>query len=225
MLPWATSFVRLLKPKPKQKMLVPNAMITYRRAQTLGNALTNYKSVALGEEKNWKTSGKCAGCGKCGLCGNWGALKNMVNNTDCINIKGGKTIKIKQVLTCRDYGIYAAQCVLCKETYIGQTCTSFRTRWNTHRNDWREMMKKKGTYDYPVNKDAEQENNDDKALFLHFETNHKQSINNMLNLWDAYSVTFVERPRKNNLDAAENSWIEKTNAKINKARTHLPKFK
>ena len=47
----------------------------------------------------------------------------------------------------------------------------------------------------------------------------------MLNLWDVYSVTFVERPRKNNLDAAENSWFEKTNAKINKARTHLPKFK
>ena len=108
MLPWATSFVRLLKPKPKRKKLVPNAMITYRRAQTLGNALTNYKSVALGEEKNWKTSGKCAGCGKCGLCGNWGALKNMVNNTDCLNKSGGKTIKIKQVLTCRDYVIYAA---------------------------------------------------------------------------------------------------------------------
>ena len=85
MIPWSTSFINLLKPNPKRKNLVPNAMTTYRRAPTLGNVLTNYKAIAIGGENNWQKEGKSKGCEKCGLCGHWGSLKNMVNNTDMIS--------------------------------------------------------------------------------------------------------------------------------------------
>ena len=46
-----------------------------------------------------------------------------------------------------------------------------------------------------------------------------------LNLWDAYQLTFAERPNKSALDTAESCWMEVVDAGINKAKTCLPKFK
>ena len=44
-----------------------------------------------------------------------------------------ETIKLKQNLTCQNYGIYAAKCIICNTKYIGQTKTKFSTRWRAYR--------------------------------------------------------------------------------------------
>ena len=68
-------------------------------------------------------------------------------------------------------------------------------------------------------------NNDNHALYDHYVKFHKKLINTKLQLSDAFEVTFVERPSRVDLDYAENFWIERTDASINKAKTLLPKFK
>ena len=107
-IPWATSFGHILKTKPKQKALVPQAMVTFRRPPTLGNLLTNYKNIAMDRNKNYNNIAKSSGCGRCGLCGNFGSLLNMVKNTNIITTSKGTTIKLKQHLTCRSYGIFCS---------------------------------------------------------------------------------------------------------------------
>ena len=69
------------------------------------------------------------------------------------------------------------------------------------------------------NKINEKEN-DDKALFWHYEKHHKSVITSTTQLSDAYRVAFVERPSRSNLNVVENSCIERGYAKINKARTY-----
>ena len=163
---------------------------------------------------------KSSGCGRCGLCGKFGTLENMVANTNVITTLHGKTINLKQHLTCRDYGIYSAQCIVCKDIYIGQTCTSFSKRWNLHRQDWKTMINSGKNYREKTTADS-----DDKALYYHYVQHHKTMIAKTLNLWDAYQLTFAERPNKSALDTAESCWMEVVDAGINKAKTCLPKFK
>ena len=209
----------LATPSIKEKNLVPNTMITYRRPPTLGNLLTKYKSIAFGKNNTSLNSTRSSACNRCGLCGHYGKLNNMVINTNEIEIKNGKIIKLKQYLTCRDFGIYSAQCRVCKNTYIGQTCTSFSKTMNTHRQNWKTMINNKKN-DY-----RDEPNNDNHALYDHYVKFHKKLINTKLQLSDAFEVTFVERPSRVDLDYADNFWIKRTDANINKAKTLLPKFK
>ena len=54
-----------------------------------------------------------------------------------IKRKNKPRIIIKETLNCQDFGIYAAECKMCNEFYVGQTKTKFNIRWNTHRNGWK----------------------------------------------------------------------------------------
>ena len=47
-----------------------------------------------------------------------------------------KTLKLNQSLTCADFGIYVATCVMCHEQYVGQTSNKFSKRWSAHRSNW-----------------------------------------------------------------------------------------
>ena len=219
-LPWATSFGKILKLGKKEKNLVPDAMVTYRRPPTLGNLLAKYKSVAMDNGTPSNNDKRSSGCQRCGLCRNYGKLKSMVENTDEINTKEGKILKLKQHLTCRDFGIYSAQCITCGDIYVGQTCTTYSKRWNAHRQEWTKMINGGKV------QNKTDENSDKQVLFNHYLKLHGNLITDNLNLWDAYRITFAERPSsKKDLDIAENFWIEATDARINKAKTLLPKFK
>ena len=46
-----------------------------------------------------------------------------------------KSFSLNQNLTCANYGIYAATCVICHEQYVGQTIRKFLTRWSSHRSN------------------------------------------------------------------------------------------
>ena len=151
------------------------------------------------------------------MCGNFGKLKNMVLDTDSIKTKYGKSLKIKQSLSCKNYGIYAGKCKICNELYIGQTATKFCIIWTGHQSVWKETIRSGG----------EIEQGDEKALILHYMKCHKDMLNTKGNftIAEAYDVIFLEEPPMNKLDVAEDFWMAKTGSTINIKRTFLPRVK
>ena len=162
-------------------------------------------------------------CGKCSLCGHWGDHKNMVIDTKEIKTNRGKFIKLNQTVNCSDFGIYAAKCRICKDFYVGQTGNSFSKRWNGHRKIWKETILETKSHDYENEKILK----DDQALTNHYLKTHKDIIKTRKpKLAEAYEVIFVEAPkRKEDLDLAESCWLAKLEAKINIAKTVLPRYR
>ena len=150
---------------------------------------------------------------------NHGNLKNsMVMDSDQIITKQRKIIKIKCVLNCKSFGIYAGQCKLCDAIYVGQTKNEFRVRWNNHRSTWRRLARSKTT------NVKEDDLNDEKALFLHYAKHHPDEIQKR-DFSETFWVFFLESPNFYQLDVAESFWISKLNADINIMKTFLPKIK
>jgi hypothetical protein len=202
---WATSFTKQLKLSSKERSLNNKAVVTYRRPPTLGQYLTRYKVIAHNSNSPG-SNGSSGPCNHCSLCGNFKSSESMVISSDTITTPTDRSFRIHTNLTCSDWGIYVATCRVCDHQYVGQTCTSFSTRWNGHRAMW-----KKGTV----------EKNDKAALRTHFYKKHPLSGD--FTLPQAYSVTFVDKPcKKNMLDILESQWIQKFKAKININRTVLP---
>ena len=104
-IPWVTEFHNILKINNLEKKLVPGASITYCRPPTLGNSLQNYRKISHNHTNDEDLVNKTRKCGKCGLCGNFGGLLNMVMDNNLIKTKDNKTIKIKQIMNCKDHGI------------------------------------------------------------------------------------------------------------------------
>lgn len=203
---WTTFFPSLLKLNKKEKKLAPNVAVTYRRPKTLGQGLTNYKSLAHTQDA--PTDGTSEACGHCSLCGHHGKYKTMINKTDIIKSKTGRKFKLRQKINCKDSGIYVATCTRCEEQYVGQTSTTFTKRWNEHRSRWKKKIV---------------ENNDKAALLAHYAKAHANDIE--IDLDQAFYVIFTEKLRDLRfLDALESRWINRLNATINICKTILPKF-
>ena len=161
--------------------------VTFSKPPTLAQQLLNYRDIAKGE-KTSKTSNKCM---KCGLCGHFGGLKNMVK--ECSIIKCNKeTIKLKKKLNCRNYGIYAAECRLCPNYYVGQTKNKFSKRWTTHRSTWNKLI---NNNEWRKNNNKNKEITDEKALFHHFRAYHIEKLGKDLKLLNAYELIFFRRTR------------------------------
>ena len=71
-----------------------------------------------------------------------------------------KTFKLNQSLTCADFGIYVATCVICHEQYVGQTSSKVSKRWSAYRSNWNKQ-------DCKTDSDKEQ-----MALSRHCSQNH-----------------------------------------------------
>ena len=166
-------------------------MITYKRPTTIGQKLTNYKDLALIKTRK-QTKGGSRACEHCALCGCYGKnIKSMVPTVSQLLTKT-KTFKLNQSLTCADFGIYVAICVICHEQYIGQTSNKFSQRWSAHRSNWNKQ-------DCKTDSDKDQ-----MALSRHYSENH--GTINKPPLHEAYTVTFVEQPSCHSLDICENKW-------------------
>ena len=192
----------------------------YAKPPTISTMITNYKTFTQDEAHKIEGASKC---GKCGLCGNFGSLKNMVVECGEIERKDGVKLKIKQKINCKDTGIYAARCKVCREIYVGQTSNRFSVRWNGHRSAWREITDK-GRHGY---KDSV-ENSDKCALFLHYAKHHEEILwrkRTGMDLSKAYEVIFMERATGGRLNTAESFWITNLKANININKTFLPKIK
>ena len=134
----------------------------------------------------------------------------MVIKKDKILTKFGNIVKLKNRLNCKNYGIYGAECKLCNELYIGQTKNRFSTRWNSHRSKWKNLCKLK-----LIDKQENNRNSDEAALWCHYRKFHKNIILENLDLADAFGVFFIEEPKLHVLDSRENFWISKLMASIN----------
>ena len=205
---WATSFTNCITLSAKEKSLNPLSVIVYKKPPTLRTILTNYKSIALHSNTNIK-AGFCKPCGKCALCGNHGPHKNMVRSTNAVISVNGVSYKIKQQLNCTNFGIYAAQCKLCSNYYIGQSKNRFSLRWNGHRHTWNSCSLE----------------NEKAALYIHYHNHHSNQIKSQRKIWDCYEVIFLQQPKPYQLDFLESKWISRLQAKINIRDTILPKYK
>ena len=142
-------------------------------------------------------------------CADTMAEKNTVNESEKILGPYGVEYKIYKQLTCKDYGIYVASCRKCPAQYVGQTVTSFSTRWNGHRSAWNNNISKE---------------DDRAALKIHFRKEHPPAKDD--DLANAFTVTFVDKPdNPKNLDRLESNWISRLEAKININKTMLPKYR
>ena len=163
---WATSFKQFINfSKNEQCYSTELLRLTYKRPKTLRNILINKNNFTKTENN------KTAECGKCALCGNFGNYnKSMISNNKTI-----QNMKIKQQLNCKNYGIYAATCNICKNLYIGQTMNSFTKRWNAHRNIWKNNKT-----------ELNHEIKDQFALIIHYNKFHKNNIPEKIE--NAYTV-------------------------------------
>ena len=133
----------------------------------------------------------------------------MLTITKTIKSNSGKVFQIKQNLTCKDFGIYVATCKLCTSQYVGQTVRNFSSRWSGHRSIWKNCCS---------------DIDDRAALKIHYAKNHPDTVG--LDLADAFTVTFVDKPNKpEHLDILESSWISRLRANININKTLLPKYR
>ena len=112
------------------------------------------------------------------------------------NKSTNKTYNINNNLNCRNFGIYAAICTHCPATYVGQTVTPFKDRWNAHRNSWKKNI---GQTDLD-NK------NDQAALLKHYLTHHPDVLKKCKNISSAWRVAFIEEPDPTNIDMRETHW-------------------
>ena len=204
---WASPYSTILSLTPKEKELNLNAMITYKKPSTLQTIRTNYKQISL---NLWGNIGQSGPCSKCALCGNFANHKNMVVTTSSFSNKAGRLFHLKQRLDCTNFGIYAARCRICAEFYVGQTKSRFSVRWSGHRTSWRSHCL---------------ENQDKAALLIHFKSKHNNFIDFNTKIYECYEVIFLQEPPVDKLDYFESIWVSNLNAKINIAKTSLPKIK
>ena len=199
---WATHFPSLLRLSTKEKDLNPKALVTYKRPATISGFLTNYRELA---HNTAQVSAGSFPCNRCKLCG-IGGSKKMANQSTTIRSQSGQEFRLHKRLTCRDFGIYVANCRICSAQYVGQTVQTFSERWCTHRSVWRS---------------GKAEKSDRAALKVHY-VKHHQIFRN-IDLSEAFTVTFIDQPHNpKDLDVVESSWIYKLKASININRTVLP---
>ena len=213
---WATSFTNIIKLTHKEHNLIPNSIVVYKKPATLHKMLTNYSKIAHNMTTRSTEGGSSIPCGNCALCGNFGRSKSMVKSKNFIQTTSDITVRLTQNLTCSNYGIYAAQCKICNEVYVGQTKNRFSIRWSGHRSFWKTKI-------HQLN--VQNNKTDQAALLKHIATHHSQFYSTKPQLPDCYEVIFLQQPtHSQGLDLLESKWIRTLAANINIQKTILPRF-
>lgn len=195
---WATSHPKLLKLSERQQELKPAAVVTFKKPANLSTHLIHFRKLCHGKGSVGNIAAHTPACGKCSLCGSWGNHKvNMVHESPVIENKStNKQYSIRNKLNCRNYGIYAAVCKHCPGIYVGQTVTSFKDRWNKHRNDWKNNWNSRNVDD----------RNDKAALLKHYITCHPGQLTRCKDISSAWTVAFIEEPSTHLIDVRETHW-------------------
>ena len=141
----------------------------------------------------------------------------MVKNTNTVTNSHGKIFTPKQILNCKNYGIYAARCLLCGQFYVGQTINGFSKRWAGHRASWIACGNSESKFTPTVD--------DSSALYAHLIKYHN-TLCKATTFPDLFEVIFLQQPKnKQNLDLYESQSIYKLDAQINITKGILPKYK
>ena len=204
-LTWSTAHPKLLKLTDRQRELKPAAVVTFKKPANLSTHLIHFRKLCHASTITSTTDtasstgpGHKRTCGKCSLCGCWGSYRtNMVYDLPTIcNTSTGRTYRIANNLNCRNFGIYAAICTHCPAIYVGQTVTSFKDRWNGHRNSWKKNMRR---MDFD-------ERNDQAALLKHYLAHHPDELKNCSDISSSWKVAFLEEPAPTTIDVKETHW-------------------
>ena len=140
----------------------------------------------------------------------------MIKNTTNVTNLHGQTFTLKQNLNCKNYGSYAARCLLCGQFYVGHTINKFSKRWAGHRASWRVCSNSESKLT-PTADDCS-------ALCAHMIKYHN-TLRKATTLPDLFVVILLQQPKnKQNLDLYESQWIYKLDAQINIAKGILPKY-
>ena len=173
-------------------------MVACKKTLCLASLLLNFRFLSVNIDKPNK-GGSSGPCGHCALCGNHGQHRNSMVMPTTIIKTDNETIKLKQNLTCRNYGIYVAECTICDAKYIGQTKTKFSTRWRAHRTNWSKQISK---FD-----------NDQRVLLKHY-LHYRLSDLNQNNIFSfCYRVIFLQ-PEAALLDFYEDFWWHRIKSSI-----------
>jgi len=211
---WVSSFINLVKLDNRETNLVSKATVVYKRPPALLPFLNNYKKIAHNDTNLTNDNfGSSHACDKCALCGNFQNYieKSMVDTINSIETIQEKRIHLWQNLSCTNFGIYAAQCTICRSIYVGQTKNRFFTRWFGHRT----FCNSNNTIDNL---------NDRAALLIHYHTYQKEEMKSLADI-SKFFVIFLQQPSDfGKLDTLESKWINLLQAEININKTVLPKY-
>ena len=154
-----------------------------KKPATIQSILTNYRRIVLNIQTSTKTRNESSSpCNKCALCGNHGQHSSMVQTVNAVTNKDGIIIHLFQNLNCSNFGIYAAQCTICNQLYIGQTKNKFSIRWTAHRFFW--------------NIKFSEYNTDQAALLKHYYNHHYSTHANKPKISDCCNLIFFEKHKQ-----------------------------
>ena len=105
----------------KQK-LIPSALVVYNPSLEI---LTNYLYTAHNTIEDHDHNGISQPCNKFSSCSKHSNNPDMFKSTNFTINENDKKLFLTQCLTCDNYEIYAAQCKLCDQIYVGQTKNKF----------------------------------------------------------------------------------------------------
>ena len=207
---WAALFSTLFTLSQKEKKLIPNACIIYKKPATIQSILTNYRRIALNIQTSTMTrNGSSSPCNKCALCGNQSQHSSMVQTVNAVTNKDGISIHLFQNLNCSNFGIYAAQCTICNQLYIGQTKNKFSIRWTAHRSFWNKKL-------------LEYNNTDQAALLKHYHNYHYSTHAIKPKISDCFNAIFLGAPLNTNwLDVCESRRVPYANSRRKQILTRL----
>ncbi|CAJ0934348.1 unnamed protein product [Ranitomeya imitator] len=129
----------LLTDKDLQHQLTPYPSITWRKSQTLSDALCSSHYIPPRDNPFSKNSkGPPWGCFPCGNCS---ACHNIIRTKEFLNAKGDKTFKIVHHITCNTEAVIYHMSCPCGLIYIGMTTRPFKIRIQEHVRDIKNAAK------------------------------------------------------------------------------------
>ncbi|CAK8679939.1 unnamed protein product [Clavelina lepadiformis] len=131
---------------------------------------------------------------ECDLCEKGSATHRGMVRANVSSFKvGPKRMEVKRDLKCSNYGIYIAVCKKCpnnKAAYVGQTGTTFTSRWTDgHMQAWNSVK--------------------EEAIKTHYKEKHQEIYKKNPVIAACYSVYFVEKPIHQNLSDRETYYMNK----------------
>ena len=213
---WATSVPQLIKVNSNYQQLLQGdtqLQTVYKRPAQLRTKLSafHYNKILNPSKSDPEGLGKSGPCGRCKCCGGFGAKTSMVKESRVAYTTTNETVNLRQVLGCKDAGIYQLRCKTCiannskkTGTYVGMTSTSFNQRMSGHRKNFKDN----------INIEIDPRNADNYALARHYKKDH--STMPLPTFEEAFELIFLEKPSNmSDIRMSEDTWANRLKANLN----------
>ena len=221
---WATSVPQLIKINENYQQLIhgdTQIQTVYKRPAALRTRIPafHYNKIINPSKNEGHGQGKSAPCGNCKCCGGYGAKVKMVNESAVSYTSSNQPVRLRQILNCKDAGIYQLRCKACiandnktTGTYVGMTKNGFNERMAGHRSNFKNNIK------------FDLKNADRYALARHYKTAHPEL--QLPTFEEAFELIFLEKPADmNQLRLSEDTWANRLEANLNVQKMVTTKVK